>query len=324
MVDSPATAHPSVAHSARANLLGEAGEHHHTRLARDWPNRESSLFPVTRHVRWHVQVMGDGPALLLLHGTGSASHSWRDVAPLLAPHFRVIAPDLPGHGASVVDSPSRLSLFGMVMDLEDLMRELDARPALLVGHSAGAAIAVRLAVDGGVSPRGIVSLNGALLPFGGALAQLLSPATKLIAKGPWMARACAWRARRPSVMKRLLDSTGSRLDARGQALYGALARDVGHVAGALSMMANWDLSNMSRDLAALRVPLNLVVGSRDAMIPPAQAERVAACAVRATITPMPGYGHLAHEEVPAAVARIIERDARAWGVLPPLPARKET
>lgn len=286
------------------------------RLAHDWPHREHSLFPRTRRVHWHVQVMGTGPELLLLHGTGSASHSWRDLAPLLARRFRVIAPDLPGHGASVVDEPSRLSLFAMVNDLQDLLAALEARPTLVVGHSAGAAIAVRLALDSGMSLRGIVSLNGALLPFGGPVAQLLSPAARMIAKGSWMARACAWRARHPSVMNRLLDSTGSRLDARGRALYAGLARDVRHVAGALSMMAHWDLSNLSRDLARLRVPLDLVVGSGDAMIPPAQAERVAAQTPRATITPMVGFGHLAHEEDPAAVAGIVARDAVAWGVLP--------
>ena len=49
-------------------------------------------------IRWHVQRMGAGPALLLLHGTGAATHSWRALAPLLAEHFTVVAPDLPGHG----------------------------------------------------------------------------------------------------------------------------------------------------------------------------------------------------------------------------------
>ena len=49
-------------------------------------------------LRWHVQMMGTGPQVLLLHGAGAATHSWRDVAPLLARDFTVIAPDLPGHG----------------------------------------------------------------------------------------------------------------------------------------------------------------------------------------------------------------------------------
>ncbi|MFY0022431.1 hypothetical protein ABTQ05_21120, partial [Acinetobacter baumannii] len=54
---------------------------------RDWPHRDASRFVDAGRVRFHVQVMGSGPPLLLIHGTGAATHSWRDVAPLLAEHF---------------------------------------------------------------------------------------------------------------------------------------------------------------------------------------------------------------------------------------------
>ena len=50
----------------------------------DWPNREASRFVEAAGLRWHVQVMGAGPVLLLLHGTGASTHSWRDVMPKLA------------------------------------------------------------------------------------------------------------------------------------------------------------------------------------------------------------------------------------------------
>ncbi len=316
MTDPHSLLSPANLHTPCESARSAHGEQSRARLAPDWPHREFSLFPTTGHVRWHVQVMGAGPVLLLLHGTGSANHSWRDLAPLLAQNFRVIAPDLPGHGASIVDNGARLSLTGMVADLESLLTALGVAPSVLVGHSAGAAIAVRMAAAGRVPVRTVISLNGALLPFGGVVAHLFSPAAKLLARGSWMARAFAWRARRPSVLARLLDSTGSRLDAHGRALYAGLAGDARHVSGALTMMANWDLSGMARDLSALTVPLNLVVGSADAMIPPAQAAHVAARSPRATMTPMIGYGHLAHEEDPATVARIIEADARACGVLP--------
>ncbi|MFN5717015.1 MAG: alpha/beta fold hydrolase, partial [Bradyrhizobium sp.] len=64
----------------------------------DWPNRNASVFVEAAGIRWHVQRMGEGPSLLLIHGTGAATHSWRDMLPLLARHFSVVAPDLPGHG----------------------------------------------------------------------------------------------------------------------------------------------------------------------------------------------------------------------------------
>ena len=59
----------------------------------DWPNREASRFLRIGNIEWHVQVMGPAgaPALLLAHGTGASSHSFRDLMPLLAGDFRVVA-----------------------------------------------------------------------------------------------------------------------------------------------------------------------------------------------------------------------------------------
>jgi len=68
------------------------------RDGRDWPNRDASRFVRAGGLRWHVQKTGTGPVLLLVHGTGAATHSWRELAPLLARRFTVIAPDLPGPG----------------------------------------------------------------------------------------------------------------------------------------------------------------------------------------------------------------------------------
>ncbi len=49
-----------------------------------WPNSGASRFVTAAGIRWHVQQMGSGPALLLVHGTGASTHSWREVlAPIL-------------------------------------------------------------------------------------------------------------------------------------------------------------------------------------------------------------------------------------------------
>ena len=74
------------------------------RDGRDWPNREASRFVEAGGLRWHVQQMGRGPVLLLLHGTGASTHSWRALLPLLAKSFTVVAPDLPGHGFTATPS----------------------------------------------------------------------------------------------------------------------------------------------------------------------------------------------------------------------------
>jgi magnesium chelatase accessory protein len=129
-------------------------------------------------LRWHVQVFEPAPAtavaegvkpaqppvggfeevrsrpgdapprdILLLHGTGASAHSWRDVAPALARHHRVIVPDLPGHAFTQRPPAAGLSLPGMAAALGALLQTLEATPAVIVGHSAGAAIAARMALD---------------------------------------------------------------------------------------------------------------------------------------------------------------------------------
>ena len=50
----------------------------------DWPNRDASRFVEAAGLTWHVQIAGQGPVLLLLHGTGASTHSWRDLLPGLA------------------------------------------------------------------------------------------------------------------------------------------------------------------------------------------------------------------------------------------------
>ena len=105
----------------------------------DWPHRQASRFVEAAGLRWHVQQMGQGPVLLLIHGTGGATHSWRDLMPLLARDFTCVAVDLPGHGFSAMPPAACLSLDGMARLLAGLLARLGLSPELVVGHSAGAA-----------------------------------------------------------------------------------------------------------------------------------------------------------------------------------------
>lgn len=282
-----------------------------------WPNRAASRFVDAAGFRWHVQTMGQGPVALLAHGTGAATHSWRDLAPLLSRRFTVIAPDLPGHGFTESPAPSRLSLRGIARDLTELCRALDVRPEIAIGHSAGAAILARMALDGLIDPKLIVSLNGAFLPFGGIAAQFLSPLAKAMTFNPIVPRIFAWRGRDPAAARRLIAGTGSHIEAEGERLYGKLVRNAGHVAAALQMMANWNLAPLVRDLPKLKPTLLLIAAGNDKAIPPSVAARVHALVPHSRVRLMPGLGHLAHEEQPDAVASIIVEAATAAGVIAP-------
>jgi magnesium chelatase accessory protein len=281
-----------------------------------WPNRDASRFVDASGLRWHVQVLGEGPALLLLHGTGAATHSWAALAPLLARRFTVIAPDLPGHGFTSMPRWSRMSMPAMARAVAELLAELRLAPALAVGHSAGAAILARMALVGAIAPKGIVSLNGALLPLHGLAGLLFSPAAKLLSINPLVPRLFAWRAADETAVRRLIASTGSTLDAHAVALYGRLLRSPRHVAGALAMMANWDLQPLQRDLPRLKAPLVLVVAGNDRTVPPAEARRVRALLPSAETIELPALGHLAHEERPDLVADLLHERASRWRVLP--------
>lgn len=287
----------------------------------DWPHREHSQHVMAAGLLWHVQRWACEsadhhnaavPTVVLIHGTGSATHSWRDLAPLLARHAHVVAFDLPGHGFTATPAPHRhaalFSLRGMAAALAELLGVLQVVPTLLVGHSAGAALAVQLCLDGHSHPAAVIGLNAALLPMGGLAGPLFAPAARLLAASPSVPRWFAQSAHQPRVLRRLIDGTGSTLDETGLALYGRLVRNPVHAAGALSMMAHWDLYTLARALPRLSVPLQLVVGERDLTVRPEQAERVCerlAAAARRPVVRLPGLGHLAHEEDPARVAEIV-------------------
>lgn len=282
---------------------------------RAWPNREASRFVIAGGLRWHVQVLGAGPVALLLHGTGASTHSWRDLAPALARHFTVVAPDLPGHAFTERPEPQGLALPAIARRVGQLLEQLGLPPAIGVGHSAGAAILARAALDRTLSLRALVSLNGAWLPFRGLPGIAFSPIARLLAASALVPRLAAWRANDRRAVQRLIDGTGSTLDAAGFDGYARLVRDADHVAGALGMMARWDLEPLAGELQALDLPVLLVTGERDATVRPAEAAIVQRRLPRAERQAIADGGHLVHEEQPAAVAAWIFEFARRTGVL---------
>ncbi|HXY44148.1 MAG TPA: alpha/beta hydrolase [Acidimicrobiales bacterium] len=85
------------------------------------------------------------PAMLMLHGLGELAVGWEIVRPELERHYRVIAPDLRGHGQT--DWPGTYSLKLMRDDTVLLMNELALDRVILVGHSMGAGVAYLIAED---------------------------------------------------------------------------------------------------------------------------------------------------------------------------------
>ena len=284
---------------------------------RDWPHIEHSNVVRAAGLLWHVQTMGDGPPVLLIHGTGAATHSFRDLMPLLATRFKVTSIDLPGHGFTEKPSMSRLSLRAMAKAVAELLACMEVKPVLVVGHSAGAAVLCQMCHDRSISPRLLISLNGALMPFEGMAGATFAPAAKLIALNPLLPYLVAWRARfEPQVIETLIKTTGSKMDDTGLGLYRRVVSQPRHVAAAIGMMARWDLGRLQELLPDIETRIILIVGMLDGLIKPGDAERVSRLLHDSEIIRLEGLGHVAHEEDPEQIASLIFDKAGENHVLP--------
>ena len=281
------------------------------RDGRAWPHRAESRFVTTPGLTWRVVQAGSGPAIVLLHGTGASAHSWRGLIAPLAERFTVIAPDLPGHGFTRGRPPGGLSLNGIGEALGALLQALGAAPALVAGHSAGAAVALHHASQTNARLP-VVGFNPALMPFPGAAARLFPALAKVLFVNPFVPRIFARMARAPGETARFLArATGSRIDDEGLRCYRALLGNPRHCEGALGMMASWDLAALSARLPEIANPVLLVHGRRDSAIPLASVERACGLLPDCTLEIAEDLGHLAHEENPAMAADRISTHAAA-------------
>ncbi len=270
-----------------------------------WPHQQHSSFVVHGGIRWHVQRLGSGPVLLLLHGTGASSHSFRDLMPLLARRFTVVAVDLPGHAFTAAPHSFSPSLPDMAAALADLLAEQRLSPEVVVGHSAGAAVLVRMALDRRIAPRLLCGLGAALYPLRGATWLFAPTAARFLSRSGLAAELIALQARDQTSVDWLLRRTGSVLDGRGVDLYRRLAQSPGHVAGVLAMLARWDLEPLWGALPRLTTPLYLLGGENDRAIPLEHQQQAASRAARGRLHRVPGTGHLLLEEQPELVVRLL-------------------
>lgn len=284
------------------------------REGREWPHRAASRFVEAAGLRWQVQVEGAGPALLLLHGTGASCHSWRGMIVRLARHFTVIAPDLPGHaftGGRLAGGPT---LPGIATAVERLIDTLEVSPAMVIGHSAGAAIALQISYR---RPVPVMGFGPALMPFPGLAARLFPALAKVLFVNPLAPSIFARMARVPGETERFLyRATNSRIEAAGLRCYATLLGNSGHCAGALAMMANWDLAALRDRLPKVEAPVLLVHGTRDNAVPLDSVRDACRLLPRAELELFENLGHLAHEEQPEKAAQLIIDFAATHGILP--------
>ncbi len=269
----------------------------------NWPNRSKGRHIRTRPHDWWVVEDGTGPTILLLHGAGGSGHSFAPLLPYLIPHYRCIVPDLPGQGFTRAGARGRFGLDPTAEDLATLCDLNGFHPAAIIGHSAGAAIALRLSEI--LSVQAVIGINAALGTFDGLAGTLFPMLARGFASIPFLPNIIARTWGNAARVNSLLDGTGSTLGAEARAQYLTLVRNPAHIDGALGMMSQWNLTPLAARLGTNPVPTLLMTGDRDRTVPPRISRDAAARMPSAQSAELPGLGHLAHEEAPQTVAELI-------------------
>jgi magnesium chelatase accessory protein len=289
-------------------------------LPPDWPQRARSRVIRCRPHVWHVQTFGQGPDVLALHGAGASSHSFHGLARHLS-GFRLIVPDLPGQGLTRAGGMGRLGLDAMADDLTALCIDQKWRPQAIIGHSAGAAIALRMVETMPQPPQSIIGINAALGPFDGFAGWLFPKLARAMASSPFVAAIVTKLSAKRKQVEKLLLATGSPLNDRGVDDYLRLVSRTSHIEGTLGMMAAWDLEPLLERLPQITARTLLIAAAGDRAVPPEVSHLAARRLPRALVLDLPKGGHLVHEEDPQTVAHVISDWLRDAPVGPSLVAQ---
>ena len=271
-----------------------------------WPNRSNSEFIKSENYNWHIQKFGStGKKLLLIHGTGASSHSWYPLVKNLNLEFETLCLDLPGHGFTRAFAKQNKQLATIVDQISFLLRKLDFYPNIIIGHSAGAAVAYELAKKIETEPS-TVAINAAFGQFSGLAGLAFPYFAKLAASTTIPARFLNLLASKEEIVRKLLASTGSAIPEQQIKCYQYLFSNPDHVDGTLQLMADWDLGNFLDRLPEETSPIHFLVGDKDKTVPPHISKSWDQLMPNSSLTKYKGLGHLLHEEDPSTVSSILK------------------
>ncbi len=261
-----------------------------------------------------ADVTGTGPAVLLLHGQPGSAADWTTVSGELRSRFTVVVPDRRGYGRT---GGRAVGFRANAEALIDLLDRLDLDRVVAVGHSWGGGVALALAE---LAPERVAGL---VLVASVAPGERVGLADRLLAVRPVgtvvAAFAVAAASRVLSHPKiRLLVERHTGVDAAGltgnrrQTLSAAWRQGGVARSFAVEQRALIDeLDSLAPAMGALRVPTTVLAGTADRIVPPENAERLAAAIAGAELVSLPRAGHLLpFDHVDAIVAAV---DAVAAG-----------
>lgn len=246
---------------------------------------------------------GDGPALILIHGTGGSRAAWDPVVPLLTPHRRVFAIDLPGCGSSpALPAEVMPTVPALAETVERWMIEQDLAGAHVAGNSLGGGIALEMAKGQLVASATALSpvgfFNAREFAYGSASlrltrigARVLTPVAPVVFRSRvfrtialWQALARPWR----------MPAENAISSARAMAMASDFGRGV-------AAAGDYRFAGMPA------APVTIAWGRRDRILLWRQAERASRLLPDARFVPLEGCGHVPMTDDPDLVAQVILR-----------------
>jgi pimeloyl-ACP methyl ester carboxylesterase len=283
--------------------------------------RRPTVAVAQREIRLHGQrttyleagVDSGGPVVVLLHGLASSSSTWADTMPLLGRRAHVIAPDLLGHGRSAKPRSGDYSLGAYAAGLRDLLVALGLDRATVVGHSFGGGVAMQFAyqfpqhterialvASGGLGRAVTPLLRAATLP---GATTALRVATALTPG--WLARLTHRFARAfPALAGPDLDGVLTAFTSFADG--GARGAFLQTTRGALDLSGQ-RLAGTERLYLLADVPILLVVGRRDPVIPVAHTIDAHDALPTSRLEVFDRAGHFPHVDEPTRFARALTR-----------------
>ncbi len=273
----------------------------------------------------HVAVAGTGEPVVLIPGLFGSAYGFRALVPLLTEAgYRAVVIEPLGIGSSAHPARADYSLLAQADRVAEAMDSLRVRQALVIAHSAGGSMALRLAYRRPDLVRALVSLEG------GPAETLTTPAFRRAMRfAPWIKIFGGMKLIRWKIRNLLIGSSGDASWVTDEVIRGYTAdaaRDLdGTLKAYLAMAATRERVKLAPHLSEIRCPVRLMIGTarHDGGVNAREVELLERTLPRFAVDTVPGAGHFLYEEQPRAVmtalarAQAMARDASLLeGVLP--------
>jgi pimeloyl-ACP methyl ester carboxylesterase len=289
----------------------------HTTPPLDRSRKPPGAFVTAAGVPVHYVRRGEGRPVVYIHGAkGSVYDFLLSIGPPLAKRSTAVAFDRPGSGFSGRAARDGGSPQAQAAVLRAAAAALGLERPVLIGHSFGAAVALAWALDAPLEVAAVVTLGGYTLPLGGP------PPWVVALMRSRMALRAVGRLGRSRLGRPFVDGALRRAFSPG-----SVPEDYARIAPALALddarllsdgedrkSAEAGLSALQPRYAGLDVPVVIVVGEQDRMVPPSTSEKLHAQLPRSELVCLADSGHMPMFTEPAAVLAAVDRAAVLGGV----------